>query len=224
MLLARWSLFAVASLLFVGAACTAWEWIRSPEANTPSLPRASSALLYLFNQGLIAPSIAVALAAVGGIVHPDSAQTTWHLWQLPCAFIAFEAVSYGIHRLLHRIPWLFRMHRVHHTTRELGWLDAFHQHPLEFFLFQLLGNLPAVLLFGRAGSVTLWLNVGLRLWTAWLHARAPIQLGLLEYVFTSPQMHHRHHARAARGVSVETCNYGGLLSSFDWLFGTARRN
>jgi len=127
--------------------------------------------------------------------------------------------------LVHRIPWLFRMHRVHHASRELGWLDAFHQHPLEFFLFQLLGNLPAVLLFGRAGAISLWLNVGLRLWTAWLHAKAPIQLGLLEYLFTSPRMHHRHHAVSVRGSGrpKQTANYGGLLSGFDWLFGTARR-
>jgi len=222
MLLFSWLLFAAGSLIFVGAACASWEWIRSPRANRLSPPRASSALLYLFNQGFLAPAIAIALAALGGLLHPDRSQT-WQLWQLLCAFVAFEAVSYGIHRLLHRIPWLFRMHRVHHASRELGWLDAFHQHPLEFLLFQLFGNLPAVLLFGRAGAISLWLNVGLRLWTAWLHARAPIPLGPLEYVFTSPRMHHRHHAGGARHGSTETANYGGLLSGCDWLFGTARR-
>jgi sterol desaturase/sphingolipid hydroxylase (fatty acid hydroxylase superfamily) len=223
MLVVRWLFFAVMSLLLVGAASTAWEWIRSPRADSLSPPRATSAVLYLFNQGFLAPAIAVALAALGGFLYPNRTQASFRLWQLPCAFIAFEAVSYGIHRLLHRIPWLFRMHRVHHASRELGWLDAFHQHPLEFLLFQLLGNLPAVLLFGRAGSISLWLNVGLRLWTAWLHARAPIGLGPLEYVFTSPRMHHEHHAGGARSFRKETANYGGLLSAFDWLFGTVRR-
>lgn len=226
MLVVHWSIFALMSFLLVGAVCMAWEWLASPSANDARSPRAASGALYLLNQGLLAPSIAVALTALGGLIHPHPPQASWKLWQLPVAFIAFEAVSYGIHRLLHEIPWLFRMHRVHHTSRELGWMDAFRQHPLEFFLFQFLGNLPAVLLFGRAGQLSLWLNVGLRLWTAWLHAKAPIALGPLEYVLTSPRMHHQHHrTRPRRGPRerAETVNYGGLLSGFDWLFGSARR-
>ncbi|HKO50503.1 MAG TPA: sterol desaturase family protein [Polyangiaceae bacterium] len=214
------------SLVFVGAASSAWEWLRSPRTDGRPAPRASSALLYLFNQGFLAPAIAVALAELGGLVHADRAEASWSLGQLAIAFVAFEAISYGIHRLLHRVPWLFRLHRVHHTSHELGWIDAFRQHPLEFLLFQLFGNLPAVLLFGRAGQISLWLNVGFRLWTAWLHASVPLRLGPLEYLLTSPRMHHRHHraiAAEAGSGRPETVNYGGLLSGFDWLFGTARR-
>jgi sterol desaturase/sphingolipid hydroxylase (fatty acid hydroxylase superfamily) len=55
------------------------------------------------------------------------------------------------------------------------------------------------------------MNVLFRFWTAWLHARRPVSLGPLEYVFTSPAMHHLHHEQ--RGAR----NYGGMFSIFDWL-------
>ena len=167
------------------------------------------------NQGLLAPVIALGLAKIGAVIDPEWVGTRWSAGEIAVGFVGFEAVTYGIHRLAHRVRPLYRLHRVHHQGGDLSWVDAFRQHPIEFLLFQGLGNLPAVILFGAAGHVSLWLNVGLRLWTAWLHARGPVRLGPLERVLTSPSMHHLHHRRRV------SSNYGGVLSVFDWLGGTA---
>lgn len=211
-----WLVFAVTSYLLIGALAIAWEHLRAEPG--PLAAKAPSVALYFVNQGLLAPLLAVGLAKIGAALHPERAGTSWSAGELAIGFLAFEAVTYGIHRLAHRVRWLYRFHRVHHDSHDLSWVDAFRQHPIEFLLFQGLGNLPAVLLFGPAGHVSLWLNVGLRLWTAWLHARGPVRLGPLERVFTSPAMHHRHHHRRAAS------NYGGILSIFDWLGGTADVN
>jgi sterol desaturase/sphingolipid hydroxylase (fatty acid hydroxylase superfamily) len=213
---ALWLVFAVTSLLLIGALAAVWEERRGPPR--ASGRTASSILLYLVNQGILAPLLAVGLAAVGAAVHPARVASGWSAVELAVGLVAFEAVTCAVHRIHHRVPWLYRLHRVHHEGHEIGWLDAFRQHPAEFVIFQGLGNLPAVLLFGPAGHLTLWLNVGLRLWTAWLHARGPVSLGPLEYVLTSPAMHHAHHEKGVRPR-----NFGGVLSVFDWLGGTARR-
>ncbi|MFT3770107.1 MAG: sterol desaturase family protein [Minicystis sp.] len=218
---ASWIAFAVTSFLLIGALATGWERLRAgpPERPAGRPHRASSAGLYFVNQGVLAPILAVGLAKIGAVMHPDRLGTHWSAAEIAIGFLCFEAVTYGIHRLAHRVRWLYRFHRVHHEGEELGWLDAFRQHPVEFLLFQGLGNLPAVILFGPAGHVSLWLNVGLRFWTAWLHARGPVRLGILERVLTSPAMHHAHHERR---VGSRASNYGGILSIFDWLGGTAR--
>jgi sterol desaturase/sphingolipid hydroxylase (fatty acid hydroxylase superfamily) len=212
-----WLVFAVSSLVFIGALMITWERLRAGAA--PSPRAASSAALYLVNQGCLAPLLAAGFAAVDRFIDPaGTSRGTWSVWQIALAVLSFEAVTYAIHRLAHRTRWLYRFHRVHHEGADLCWLDAFRQHPVEFVLFQGLGNLPAVILFGAAGHVSLWINVGLRLVTAWLHARGPVSLGPLEHVLTSPRMHHAHHARRA------PCNYGGVLSVFDALLGTRQRS
>jgi sterol desaturase/sphingolipid hydroxylase (fatty acid hydroxylase superfamily) len=212
----RWILFAVASLVLIGALMIAWESLRAGGARL-SRRAMSSALLYFVNQGLIAPLLAAGFVAIDQAIDPMGLSTTWSVTQIVMALLFFESITYALHRLAHHVPLLYRFHRVHHQGKDLHWLDAFRQHPVEFALFQGLGNLPAVILFGAAGHVSLWINVALRLVTAWLHARGPVSLGPLEYVLTSPSMHHAHHERRAR------TNYGGVLSIFDWMGGTARR-
>jgi sterol desaturase/sphingolipid hydroxylase (fatty acid hydroxylase superfamily) len=220
-----WIVFAATSFLLIGALMAAWEEFRAgPVTETRArADRRTSALLYFVNQGLLAPLLAIGLAAIGAAVHPSRSAARWTIAEIAVSFVLFEAVTYAVHRLAHRVPLLFRFHRVHHESADLSWLDAFRQHPVEFLLFQGLGNLPAVLLFGPAGHVSLWINVALRLWTAWLHARGPVSLGSLERVLTSPAMHHAHHDKRRPGEAVsQTCNFGGVLSIFDWLFGTER--
>lgn len=221
-----WLVFAVSSYLLIGALAMGWELLRTAPAPQASERRTaaqpSSVALYFVNQGLIAPALAVVLARIGAAVHPDRLGATPRFAQIAVSLVAFEAVTYALHRLAHRVPCLFRFHRVHHEASDLCWLDAFRQHPIEFALFQGLGNLPSVILFGPVGHLSLWLNVALRLWTAWLHARGPVSLGPLESVLTSPAMHHAHHRKRAPGTSAPRgVNYGGMLSVFDWMGGTA---
>ena len=113
----------------------------------------------------------------------------------------------------------------HSNTLRLGRHCSAGQHPLEFVLFQFLGNLPAAL-FSVARDSSRLAECRLSAVDRLAPRAGPIRLGPLEYVLTSPRMHHRHH-RAVRDGSqpqrLQTVNYGGLLSGFDWPFGTARR-
>lgn len=133
--------------------------------------------------------------------------------RLPLGLLLFEVAGYGYHRLAHRVPWLWHLHRVHHSAPTMDWLASFRQHPLEIGLMTLAQNLPLVLLgvpLGEHAVVVLLLALN----TVFVHGnlRTP---RWLERVIATPRFHHRHHDAHARSA-----NYATLFPCLDRLFGT----
>jgi sterol desaturase/sphingolipid hydroxylase (fatty acid hydroxylase superfamily) len=126
----------------------------------------------------------------------------------------FELVGYAYHRLAHAVPWLWRLHEVHHSSERTDWLASFRQHPLEILLMTLAQNAPLVLLGLPLGSHALVL-LALRLNTVFVHADLPVPRGWWSEVVATPAFHHRHHQRegAAR-------NFAAAFPWLDRLFGT----
>ncbi|MDA1074288.1 MAG: sterol desaturase family protein [Proteobacteria bacterium] len=56
-------------------------------------------------------------------------------------------ISFGTHFLNHKIPWLWRLHRVHHIDTELDVSSTVRFHPLEMPVGAMIG-VPAVVVFG----------------------------------------------------------------------------
>jgi sterol desaturase/sphingolipid hydroxylase (fatty acid hydroxylase superfamily) len=56
--------------------------------------------------------------------------------------VLFDLLSYWVHRLLHTVPYFWRFHAVHHSSRDLDWLATSRDHPLDFTA----AVLPAVFL------------------------------------------------------------------------------
>lgn len=132
------------------------------------------------------------------------------------AFIGAELMAYLVHRALHEVPWLWRFHRVHHAPRELDWLKAWRQHPVDVALHALAVALPGVLL-GAPLSGLAPLVLLRRLWTGLLHANVDLDFGPLEGVIATPKFHHLHHHPEPRYFNA---NYAGLFPWLDTLFGT----
>lgn len=127
-----------------------------------------------------------------------------------------DLCSWLSHRLLHRVPWLWRLHAVHHALPELHGLNALHNHPLDALLSTLLGLAPLWLLgldasvVGAVGALS-----GAQFW--WQHAALPLSFGALDRLFVSPRLHLLHHAR---DPALGACNYGMVFSLWDALAGT----
>lgn len=135
--------------------------------------------------------------------------------------LAIDLVHYGRHRLMHKVPLLWRLHRVHHSDPEVDATTLFRVHPLEnltVFLCQLL----AVALFG-VPLLSLLLHTVLNTASAMLqHAniRLPARADRwMSWLLTSPGMHHVHHSRH---VEETDTNYGAIFAFWDRLFGTYR--
>jgi sterol desaturase/sphingolipid hydroxylase (fatty acid hydroxylase superfamily) len=135
------------------------------------------------------------------------------------ALLALDGATYLVHRLMHRTPIMWRVHRVHHIDASVDATTAFRQHPIEGVLrFSFiaatawsLGAPPAAItvyrLLGALNSVLEHANIRVPRWLD--------QIAVL--VWVTPDMHKVHHSR---DPSETDSNYANLFSFFDRLFGT----
>ncbi|MEA3064178.1 MAG: hypothetical protein QOJ27_613 [Sphingomonadales bacterium] len=129
--------------------------------------------------------------------------------------------SYGVHRLSHAVPLLWRIHRVHHVDTALDLSTGLRNHPLE--LAVVVPCLAAVTVAFGLEPRTLIVYEAIALpFALWTHANVRLRPGLerrLRLLFVTPAMHHVHHS--ARRAETDS-NYGDVFSLWDRLFGTHR--
>ena len=139
--------------------------------------------------------------------------------QFLLAVLVADLAQALLHRAYHNIPFLWRFHAVHHSTRRMDWLAGSRIHLLEIILTRSAVLLPLVVLgFAPAAVNAYVILVGLQAVLA--HANLRLDFGWLEYVLVTPRYHHWHHARQADYVDV---NYAIHLPLVDMLMGTFRR-
>jgi sterol desaturase/sphingolipid hydroxylase (fatty acid hydroxylase superfamily) len=132
------------------------------------------------------------------------------------ALLIIETIGYLMHRAFHAVPWLWRIHAVHHSSEHLDWLAALRVHPLDQPLTRVAQFAPLFLLgFTKELFGGLALFVGL--WAIFLHANVRLRLRWLEHVIATPHFHHWHHAGDAHA------NFSGLFPVMDVIFGTRAR-
>ena len=137
------------------------------------------------------------------------------------AVLLLDAWTYGWHRMNHRVPVLWRFHRVHHSDARMDVTTASRFHTGEIVLSSLL-RLPVIVVLG----VTAWelvLYETLMFAVVQLHhanvAFPPRAERVLNRFIVTPAMHKVHHSR----WQPETdSNYSALLSVWDRLFGSFR--
>jgi sterol desaturase/sphingolipid hydroxylase (fatty acid hydroxylase superfamily) len=146
-------------------------------------------------------------------------------------FLVDDWSRYMLHRLMHRVPVLWELHKVHHSARVLTPFTLYRTHPVESFLNRTRGALA----IGVATGVFVWL-FGSRVhgwqvlgvdaigfvWTLFganlRHSHVWLSYGpSLERVLISPAQHQIHHSDAPRHRDR---NFGEVLSVWDWLGGS----
>ncbi len=147
------------------------------------------------------------------------AASPW-LVQFVAFFLLKDLLEWCIHNLLHRVPWLWEFHKVHHSIEELDWIGNFRFHWMEIVVYQGLTYLPLMIL-GARDSVVLAIAVVSTLIGDLNHSNLDITWGPLRYLVNSPRMHVWHHDREWPASRPYGVNFGIVLSVWDWLFGTA---
>jgi len=134
------------------------------------------------------------------------------------ALLYTEFNGYWVHRALHGSDFLWEIHKVHHSALHLDVFNAARLHLLEPITYRTLTYVPAVMVGFGVDEVFL---VGLvrTFFCTFTHANCRIRLGPLKYIINSPELHIWHHARGTHERG--NCNFGGFLSVFDFIFGTA---
>ncbi|MEQ8860978.1 MAG: sterol desaturase family protein [Pseudomonadales bacterium] len=125
------------------------------------------------------------------------------------------------HWLNHRVPLLWRLHRVHHLDTELDVSSTVRFHPLEMPVNALIG-VPLVVALGLSPWVLViyeFLDVAVTLFS---HSNLQVPAKLdrwLRYVLVTPNLHRVHHS----SFRPETdSNYGAVFPIWDVVFGTFR--
>jgi len=135
------------------------------------------------------------------------------LWVL--AALAWDFLYYWFHRFSHEISILWAAHAVHHQSEDYNLSTALRQTSTGF-LFGWIFYLP-VFIFGFPVEVIVTVNAVNLIYQFWVHTQHVGRLGPLESVLMTPSHHRVHHAQNERYIDK---NYGGMLITWDRLFGT----
>ena len=141
--------------------------------------------------------------------------------EIVAAALALDAIIYFQHRLLHRVPILWRAHRVHHSDVAFDVTLGVRFHPFEILISQAL-KLAAITLLGAAPLAVLLFEVVLQSGALFTHVDVALPARferMLRWLVVTPSLHRVHH-------SVERdetdSNFGFSVVWWDRLFGTYR--
>lgn len=138
------------------------------------------------------------------------------LVQFFLAVLLADLGQYWLHRLYHQVPWLWRIHAVHHSSTAMDWLAGSRIHLFEILLTRTGVLLPLLLMgFSPQAMNAYVILVGIQAVLA--HANVRIDGGWLNYLLVLPRYHHWHHARHPDYIYK---NYAIHLPLVDMLFGT----
>ena len=143
--------------------------------------------------------------------------------ELAASVLLMDYTLYVWHRMLHRVPLLWRFHRVHHSDLEMDVTTAIRFHFGEFVLGTPFRAAQILLIGVAPGALALWQRLTLAE-VVFHHSnlRLPIALErrLVRFVVT-PRMHGVHHSV----VPGETdANWSSGLTLWDRLHGTLKLN
>ncbi|MCC6136308.1 MAG: sterol desaturase family protein [Candidatus Contendobacter sp.] len=140
---------------------------------------------------------------------------------LIASLLLLDLTIYGQHVLFHRIPILWRLHRMHHTDLDFDATTALRFHPLEIVLSMLI-KLGVVLALGALPVAVLLFEVILNAAVMFNHGNVTLPKRLdrwLRWIVVTPDMHRVHHSVRMEETSS---NFGFNLPWWDRLFGTYR--
>jgi len=146
-------------------------------------------------------------------------------------FLVFEFAYWLEHYLMHRIPFLWEFHKVHHSAEYLTPLTVARMHPVEVLIYAqiktvVLGTAAGLAAFGFGGTVEEYTFSGTNaIMVVFVHLYFHLQhshiwmafTGLWGRMFSSPAHHQIHHSNDPKHFNK---NLGGVLAVYDWLFGT----
>ncbi len=141
------------------------------------------------------------------------------IWQFLIMFVVQDFTHWNIHRLLHKVPFLWQFHKVHHSVKEMGFAAHLRFHWMESIIYKSITFIPLVFI-GFGVDDFFYLHIFTIVWGHYNHTNSNIPLGPLKFIFNSPQMHLWHHAKELPESHPHGMNFGLTLSIWDYIFKT----
>lgn len=139
---------------------------------------------------------------------------------LIAVFLVFELAAYTIHRVFHEVPWLWRIHAVHHNDTEVDFSTSYRHHPIEVVVSSGFMASVAALLGAPIEAVAVR-----EIARAVVHGLAhgnvyvpPRMESIMRYIVVTPDFHRLHHCSDQQFTDS---NYSTVFPLYDYLLGTA---
>lgn len=222
-LIIRFSFFAAALLLF---GLMEYFWPRRPlHVNKKMRWRRNLALVVI---DILVEKLLLPFTLVGVALYAETQRIGLTYWlDAPPAVMIFPAVMIldfvvcTQHMMFHKVPLLWRLHRVHHIDQEIDVTTGLRFHPLEIVISTLI-KAAAILLIGAPITAVIIFEIVLNVAAMFNHSNIclPGKLDrLMRLLLVTPDMHRVHHSVIPKETNS---NYGFCLSWWDRTFKTYR--
>lgn len=142
------------------------------------------------------------------------------LWlEILIGFVILDLLIYFQHVLSHKVPIIWKFHKVHHADRDIDVTTGIRFHPIEV-LFSMLYKCGFILLLGPLPIAVFLFEVVLNGSAMFNHANVRLPLWfdkLLRLIIVTPDFHRVHHSTIRKETDS---NYGFFLSIWDRIFKT----
>ena len=173
---------------------------------------------------ILIPATAVGVAVI-------AAQRGWGLLNITpwppvleglIGFLTLDLAIYAQHVAFHKVPVLWRLHRMHHADLDIDVTTGLRFHPIEILLSMLI-KIGVVVLIGIPAAAVIAFEVVLNATSMFNHSNAAMPAWLdriVRLLVVTPDMHRVHHSALRRETDS---NFGFNLPWWDRLFRTYRQ-
>jgi lathosterol oxidase len=131
------------------------------------------------------------------------------------AVVVADVAEYFIHLALHKVPFLWRFHAVHHSSKALDWIAGSRSHFVDDTLVR--GFILVPMMLGFSQTIILVYLVFVTLHATWTHCNFGPNAKWLEKFLVMPRYHHWHHTSQKEGIDK---NFAIHFPWIDRIFGT----
>jgi sterol desaturase/sphingolipid hydroxylase (fatty acid hydroxylase superfamily) len=143
------------------------------------------------------------------------AQLPW-LLQLLLAISVADFAEWTVHFALHKVPFLWRFHSIHHSSKALDWIAGSRSHFFDDTLVR--GFILVPLMLGFSQNIILAYLVFVTLHATWTHCNFRPNIPWLEKFLVMPRYHHWHHSSQKEAIDK---NFAIHFPWVDKLLGTS---
>jgi sterol desaturase/sphingolipid hydroxylase (fatty acid hydroxylase superfamily) len=133
-------------------------------------------------------------------------------------FVISDFIQWNTHRILHRVPFLWNFHKVHHSVKQMGFAAHLRYHWVEPIVYKSMLYIPMAIIGGFSIQDVFIVHFFAITIGHLNHANLGWDYGFLKYIFNNPKMHIWHHAKEL--PNKYGTNFALTLSMWDYIFKT----
>ena len=138
---------------------------------------------------------------------------SWPLYMV-VTLVVITFVGYWSHRLMHRIPLFWNIHKIHHSVQNLNCASVYHFHFLEMLLH---APFHTITVLALGTDLVAPFGIIFKFIDIFGHSNVRVNTGILTYFISTPQAHRFHHSCDPKHYNT---NFSNTFMWWDHVFGT----